>query len=241
MSIFLLLTAFFAGILTVLAPCTLPLLPIIIGGASASEKESRYKTLRRALIIVLSLTVSVFVFTIILRVTTALLGIPQSVWSTISGLIVIFLGLHFIFPGVWAKLSSKFNWANRNNRKLYEHAAKRGTWHSVLTGAALGPVFNSCSPTYALIIALIFPRSFAEGVVLLTAYVVGMGLLLLFVAYFGSRLTQKLGWTLDEKGAFRRVIGLLFLIVGLGVLLGLDKTLQTWLLDIGAYDGSIKL
>lgn len=241
MDLILLLTALLAGALTVLAPCTLPLLPIIIGGASAEDKESRKATMRRALIIVGSLALSVFVFTLLLRATTALLGIPQSVWSTISGVIVIVLGTHFLFPQVWVSLSTRIGWATRGNKRLFSHANKRGTGQAILTGAALGPVFNSCSPTYALILALILPRSFSEGVVALIAYVIGMSILLLVVAYFGSRFTQKLGWTLNEHGVFRRTIGVLFIIVGLVVLFGFDKEIQTWLLDLGAYDGKIEL
>ena len=38
---FLLLGAFIAGVLTVLAPCVLPLLPIIIGGSVSGDTKDR--------------------------------------------------------------------------------------------------------------------------------------------------------------------------------------------------------
>ena len=51
---FLLFTAFIAGALTVLAPCVLPLLPIIIGGSVSGDTTDR----RRPFIITGSLAVS---------------------------------------------------------------------------------------------------------------------------------------------------------------------------------------
>ncbi|USN58208.1 MAG: hypothetical protein H6767_08005 [Candidatus Peribacteria bacterium] len=43
---------------------------------------------------------------------------------------------------------------------------------SILVGISLGPVFSSCSPTYAIILAVILPTSFLFGLVNLFAYVV---------------------------------------------------------------------
>ena len=241
MDLVLLLSAFFAGALTVLAPCTLPILPLIIGGSSASHQEHRSVTLRRALVMVASLAISVFCFSLLLRASTVLLAIPQQVWSLVAGGLVIALGLHFLMPDFWARLATRFGWSTRSNQRLFHYANKQGWRSTIVTGAALGPVFNSCSPTYALIIALILPRSLGEGVVALAVYVLGMSAVLLAVAYFGSRLTQKLGWTLAENGVFRRVIGVVFVLVGVAVISGLDKDLQAWLLERGAYDGGLSL
>ncbi len=74
----LLLIAFVAGLLTVLAPCTLPLLPVIIGGSVSGESN-----FKRACIIAVSLGVSVFVFTLLLKVSTLFINIPQSFWQII--------------------------------------------------------------------------------------------------------------------------------------------------------------
>jgi cytochrome c biogenesis protein CcdA len=71
MDLGLLPISFIAGILTILAPCVLPLLPIIIGG-SLEEKS-----IRRPIIITLSLAASIVVFTLILKVSTAFIDIPQ--------------------------------------------------------------------------------------------------------------------------------------------------------------------
>ncbi|MBP7062265.1 hypothetical protein KBA84_05715 [Patescibacteria group bacterium] len=58
------LAAFLAGILTILAPCVLPVLPIILGGGLVEGK------IKRILIICLSFIVSIVAFTLLLKVST---------------------------------------------------------------------------------------------------------------------------------------------------------------------------
>lgn len=107
---------------------------------------------------------------------------------------------------------------------------------AVLTGAALGPVFSSCSPTYALIVAAVLPVSFFEGVVYVLAYAIGLAAALLLIALLGRGLVRRLGWLADPHGWFRRTVGVLFILVGVAVITGFDKQLQTWILDAGLYD-----
>lgn len=230
-----LIISFLAGALTVLAPCILPLLPIIIGGSLYGEKEVAWK---RTIVIISSLALSVFIFSLLLRGTTLLLGVPQEFWQVISGGIIILLGLHFLFPGVWTHFVGRFRLQESTDKTLGSAAKRTGFTGAVLTGAALGPVFTSCSPTYALILAAILPVSFALGVVYLAAYTLGMALVLLLVAYFGIRFTRRVSWLVDERSIVRKIIGLIFIIVGLSIIMGWDKDLQSWLLSSGAYDGT---
>src|SRR5579872_175450 len=102
----LLLIAFVAGLLTVLAPCTLPLLPVIIGG-SVSGKSTPW----RALVIAASLGASVFLFTLLLKVSTLFIDVPQSFWQVVSGGLLIIFGLVTLFPTLW----DKFSFANKLN------------------------------------------------------------------------------------------------------------------------------
>ncbi len=226
----LLILSFFAGILTVLAPCVLPLLPVIVGGASLGDQERRSKPYW----VILGLIISVIIFTLLLKGTTALLGIPQEVWQSISGIIVVAFGVHLLFPNVWEAVSEKLKLQRRAQKGLPRN--QEGVWSDVLLGAALGPVFNSCSPTYALIVAVILPSSFIVGLSYLAAYSLGLGLMLLLVALLGKSIVRKLGWAANPNGWFRKVIGILFILVGLAVLTGLDKKVQTYVLEQGWYD-----
>ncbi|PLX28585.1 cytochrome C biogenesis protein [Candidatus Parcubacteria bacterium] len=226
----LLIVSFIAGILTILAPCILPVLPIVLG--RSVEGNNKYKPL----IISGSLAVSVVIFTLLLKASTALIDIPFSTWSYISGGIIIFFGLITLFPGPWEKLSSLFKFSIKSNQVLGKSAQKKGIVGDILVGASLGPVFSSCSPTYFLIIATVLPQNYFVGTMYIIAYALGLSLMLLLIGYVGQRFASKLTSLADPKGLFKRILGILFLIVGLAIITGYDKKVEAKLLDSGFLD-----
>lgn len=229
----LLIVSFIAGMLTVLAPCILPVLPVILGGSLAGEASAN--KVARPLTIVVSLATSIIVFSLVLKASTALLGVPTAVWSTISGLIVIALGIVMIFPDLWENLVTKLGLSSGANRLLAGTSNKRGRAKDVLTGLALGPVFSSCSPTYALIVAVVIPQSFARGLTYLVAYAAGLALMLLIITLASQQVIGKMAGLSRPSGVLNRVLGIIFIVVGLGVIFGVDKQLQTLILENGWY------
>lgn len=235
----LLLLSFVAGILTVAAPCVLPLLPVIVGGsivrtdADAAVAERQWY---RPVIIAASLAVSVVVFTLLLKATTALLGVPQIVWQLIAGGILVLFGLTLVFPRLWERVMELTGLQNRANLALDRSHRRGGIGGDILLGAALGPTFSSCSPTYALILATVLPVSFAEGLLYIVVYALGLAITLLLVAFLGQAFARKLGWLSNPSGWLRRTVGILLIIVGLAVIFGLDKQFQAFVLEQGWYD-----
>ena len=98
----LLFIAFLSGVLTVLAPCVLPLLPIVMG-ASAEDGSNK----KIPLIIIGSLSISIILFSLILKASTVLIGVPPSFWKSFSGGMIIALGIITVFPNLWKNLSTK--------------------------------------------------------------------------------------------------------------------------------------
>lgn len=237
----LIVVSFVAGILTVLAPCILPLLPVIIGGSGLNGEKENKLSLLHPIIVVSSLVVSVIVFTLILKSTTLLLGIPVEVWSIISGGIVLLFGINMLFPGLWEKLMVKTGLGLKSNQLLAKTQSKNAIKKDILLGAALGPVFNSCSPTYALIVAVLLPASFASGLGYLFVYALGLGIILLLISIFGRALVTKMRWMSNPHGWFQKCIGILFIAVGLLVMFGLDKRIQSYVLEQGWYDPIMKI
>ncbi|MCF7845866.1 MAG: redoxin domain-containing protein [Candidatus Peribacteraceae bacterium] len=227
MSITLLMTSFLAGVLTVLAPCVLPVLPVIVGGTAGTEDR------RRPFVIAFSLAASVILFTLILKVSTLLIAIPQELWTIISGGIVMLFGLIMLAPEIWEKLAMKTGLSTGSQEMLGKFQPRESLLGAALLGAALGPVFSSCSPTYFLILATILPVSFAAGILYLAVYGLGLALVLLAIAYFGQRLTQRLRWSANPRGWFRRGLGLLLVLVGLAVVTGFEKKIELAVLDSG--------
>jgi cytochrome c biogenesis protein CcdA len=222
-----LLLSFFAGALTVLAPCILPLLPVVIGSSVARSRLTPY-------IVIASLAVSIFVFTFLLKVSTAFISIPPSAWSYLSGAILIVAGMLILFPKIWSGLNL-INKANQNaHQSLGQGYQKKSFWGDIIIGTSLGPIFSTCSPTYFVILGTVLPASLWQGTVYLLAYILGLVLVLLLITHFGQRFTNKLDLKAGEK--VKRIIGALIIVVGIFIISGYDKKVQTWVLDNGIFD-----
>jgi len=225
-----LVVSFIAGVLTVLAPCILPLLPVVVGSAATGRSKAT------PYIVVGSLAVSIIIFTYLLKASTVFITVPPEAWTYLSGGILIFFGLTLVFPALWEKMPGISLISRKSNAVVGTGYQKKSVWGDVLVGAGLGPVFSTCSPTYFVILASVLPASFLLGTLYLLAYVLGLSLVLLLIALLGERLSGKLGGFSNSRGWFKRSVGLLFIILGLAIAFGYEKQLEVAILDSGYFD-----
>jgi cytochrome c-type biogenesis protein len=219
--------SFIGGILTILSPCMLPVLPVILGG-SAIDSKNRL----RPIIIITSLAISLIIFALLLKGTTTFIQIDW-LWELLSGGIIVIFGLLTVYPKLWETISINLGLSNSSQAWL-ENARKNGGFMgNVLIGFALGPIFSSCSPTYSLVIATVLPQSFLEGLLNLIAYSLGLSIMMLLIAIFGQRLVFKLKWATDPEGSFRRILGFMFIVLGLMIIFGIDKQIEAYLIENG--------
>ena len=226
----LLAISFIAGVLTVLAPCILPLLPVVIGTSAAGRSTwTPY-------IVVGSLALSIILFTYLLKFSTALIMVPPEFWKYLSGGILFLFGLVLIFPALWENLPGVAKLSISSNKLIGTGYQKKSFWGDVIIGAALGPVFSSCSPTYFVILASVLPASFALGSLYLFTYAAGLSLALLLIALLGQRFADRLLVAADSRGLFKQSVGIIFIAVALCVMTGYDKKVQVWILESGFVD-----
>ena len=217
--------SFLAGILTILAPCALPMIPVICG--RWLESESR----KRIFVILWSFVLSIIAFTLLLKISAVCAGIDNQVWKMISASILILFGLFMIFPFIWDTISI---WTGiTQSGSLLSKSKKIGwTLGDILLWASLGPVFSSCSPTYALIVAVILPASFLSGFLAMTTYALGIASMLLLVIRWGRGLIQRLQIVSSSDGWFKKFIGLIILLTWLAILTGFDKIVESKFVDL---------
>lgn len=227
---FFLLISFVAGILTVLAPCILPLLPVIIGGSVVSGSS------KRAYTVIGSLIVSLVVFTLLIKVSSVFLNVPQEAWQYISGGIIFLLGISMIVPTLWERLTFIQKLSASSNQVLGKGLVKETFTGDIIMGAALGPVFSTCSPTYFIILATVLPVNFLLGLLYLFAYAIGLGIALVSISLFGQKFANSLAITFDTHGSFRKWIGLLFILVALAIVTGFDKKIESRITGSGFFD-----
>lgn len=220
------LISFIAGILTVFAPCVLPLLPAILQGSLVSRR------FRKLAIVIVSLSVSIFVFTFLLKASTLFISVSPRVWEVLSGGIVVFFGLTLMFDGLWERIVSVCSFKQKSDKLLFEGVKRESIWGDVIIGASLGPVFSSCSPTYFIILASVLPAHFFEGVLYLLAYILGLALMLIVIAFLGQKIILNMVEKAHQKHNYKKIVGVMFVVFGCIIMFGFSRYIQTSLVDL---------
>ncbi|PIP68725.1 cytochrome C biogenesis protein [Candidatus Nomurabacteria bacterium CG22_combo_CG10-13_8_21_14_all_32_8] len=228
------LISILAGVLTILAPCILPLLPVVIGTADGTTRGVS----KRAVVVITSLSISVIIFTLLLKATTLFITIPDSFWTWFSGSIITFLGIVTIFPSLWNKIPfvNKINLAS--NKVLGTGYQKDSYYGDMIIGASLGPIFTTCSPTYLFILATVLPASSINGFTYLIGFTLGLAISLFIIAYLGQKFVHKIFTNENRTTKLKKIFGIIFLIVGIAIITGYDKRLSSLTLDTG-FGGTI--
>jgi cytochrome c biogenesis protein CcdA len=181
------LISILAGILTVLAPCILPLLPVLIG-----VKEQGRIISQRGVRVILSLLISIVVFTLFIKSSTLFFTFGANFWQYFSGILIILTGIFITFPNLFSYLPFVNTLSIKSNQSLGEGFRAKSFKGDILIGLSLGPVFSTCSPTYLFILATILPSSFFLGAIYLIGFLIGLSISLFTIAYFGESLVGKL-------------------------------------------------
>jgi cytochrome c-type biogenesis protein len=221
----LILLAFLAGILTVLAPCVIPILPVILGSSTTE------KSWKKPLIIILSLAVSIFVLTLGLKLIADSIGFNPTNFKFLTVMVLTLYGLILIFPKYWDSINVRLGLASKSDGILHRFSQRSDLLGYALVGLALGPVFNSCSPTYLLLILPLLEQNLGEGIIYLFFYLLGLILILSLIAMLGFKLTKKIRWAYDPNGKFRKILGIVFIIIAISIAFGIDKQIEIYLLS----------
>lgn len=225
----LLILSFFAWILSVLAPCVLPVLPVILGSSLGAQK--RY----RPLIIVLSTSFFIVLFTVILKVSTAFINISQGFRTWLSAVIIILYGATLVRPLLRDRVSEKL-WLYRANE--FAEKAKTHWWvrWDILLWASLGPIFASCSPTYALLLSVVFPQSTTQWILYTLVYALWFAVLLLVFAYGWRAIIKKFTRASNPRWWFKKWLWVLLILTWLLIVSWYMKKLEValtgWVFDV---------
>ena len=226
-----LIVALFAGLISFLSPCVLPIVPAYLAYMSGvtfgdiENKKGRQKIIFTALFFVLGLS-TVFIF---LGFSASAVGAVffeyQTLLNTIAGLVIMLFGLHFL--NIY-----RLHFLDREAR--FEVGNYQGTaFGSYVLGLAFAFGWTPCiGPQLGAILSLAASNgSIAKGTVLLAFYAIGLGMPFLFFAIFINRLENTLNFFKRYFKIIERVMGLLLWTVGLLMLTGGFYSISYWLLD----------
>ena len=219
----LLLFAFLAGIITVLSPCVLPILPILL---AAGAGQGKYRPLGIILGVVISFTFFTLSLAAIIRAT----GLSANgLRYTAIGLIVCF-GLMMIFPrlGLWFEQFTARIASLGNKIQTASTTTGTGFWSGFILGIALGLIWTPCAgPILATVTTLVALNAITFTTVLITlAYSLGSALPMFAIVYGSSTLAQSITGISVYSNAIRTIFGLLMLLSAAAIALHADVVLQ---------------
>ena len=221
--ILLILFAFLAGVVTILSPCILPILPVILSSSLTGSKK-------RPLGVVTGFIISFTFFTLFLSLIVKSLGIPGDALRSFSIIIILIFGLGLLLPNFQALLERFFTYFSRFSPKLKEDSGFVG---GVLIGASIGLVWTPCvGPILASIISLAITGSVSGQAALITfSYSLGTAIPMLAIVYGGRNLLNKVPWLTRNTVKIQKAFGVLMILTALAIFFNIDRKFQTFILD----------
>ena len=219
--------AFLAGILSVLSPCVLPLVPIVLGTAAS---EHRLGPLALAAGLALSFTtIGLFVATVGLAI-----GLDTDVFRLVSAVLLIGVGLVLLAPRLQEQFAVAAGPVSQWAGGYLDNFAATGFAGQFSLGLLLGAVWTPCvGPTLGAA-SLLAAKGENLGQVALTmlAFGIGAALPLMLLGFLSREAMQRWRGRLLEAGKDgKTLLGALLLAIGLLIETGLDKRLEAALVD----------
>ena len=219
--------AFLAGLLTILSPCVLPLVPLVLGAAAS---EHRFGPPALAAGLALSfVAIGLFVATVGFAI-----GLDGSVFRAGAAVLLIALGLVLLAPAAQTRFALAAapvgDWAGRR----LDARPRAGLLGQFGVGLLLGAVWSPCvGPTLGAA-SVLAARGENLGAVALTMTLFGLGAALPLLVLGALSRQVLMRWRdrmLSAGRGAKAGLGLLLVVAGALVLTGFDKVLEAALVE----------
>lgn len=182
-----------AGVASVLSPCVLPVIPVIVAGA---EKNDRL----RPLLVVLGLAITFMTMGAVSSLFGSLLvGRTRTIEIT-GAVVIILIGTAVIFD---------LNLFKRLYRLSNIRVSGQGRFSGLILGMALGVIWVPCiGPMLSSILTMVGAGGqFLQGMLLLGLYSLGLAIPMLVIAYSSHMMQRKITALARHENALRYISG----------------------------------
>jgi cytochrome c biogenesis protein CcdA len=219
--------AFAAGLLSILSPCVLPLVPIVLGAAVSAHRLG-------AVALAAGLAVSFTALGLLLALAGFGLGIDASLFRFTAAVIMIALGAILLLPSWQARLAVAgapvSGWADRQ----FGGFASSGLAGQFAVGLLLGAVWSPCvGPTLGAA-SLLASQGKDLPQVALTMVVFGIGAavpLILLGLLSRATLMNTRSRLMSAGKLGKALLGAAFVLIGAAIVSGADKRIEAALVD----------
>jgi cytochrome c biogenesis protein CcdA len=219
--------AFLAGILSVLSPCVLPLLPLVLGAATS---EHRYG----AAVLAAGLALSFVVIGLFVATIGFSLGLDTGVFRTVAAILLIGVGLVLMLPVLQTRLATAAGPLSDWTETRFGGFSPTGLAGQFGVGLLLGAVWSPCvGPTLGAA-SVLAAQGKDLGTVAVTMLLFGLGAALPLLVF--GRLSREalMRWRdrmLSLGRGVKAALGVTLVVTGLVIVSGYDKQLETVLVD----------
>lgn len=224
--ILLLVFAFIAGIVTILSPCILPILPIVLSSTIGGHESGKSRPIGVVLGFILSFTFFTLFLSTIVRIT----GIPPSTLRILSVVIIAGFGISFLIPQFQTLIERSFS---KLAGFVPSSQNRVGFGGGIIIGLSLGLLWTPCvGPILASVIALAITGSVTLEAFLITfAYSLGTAIPMFLILIGGQTALRRVPWLLRNTTNIQKVFGVAMIIVAIGIFFNFDRKFQTFILN----------
>ena len=219
---------FAAGVVSILSPCVLPLVPIVVATATTAHP-------RGAFALAAGVTLSFTVIGLFVATVGFAIGLDADWFRRIAAILLIGLGGVMLSAG----LQQRFAGATASLASFGDHMFRRlplsGLGGQLLVGLLLGLVWAPCvGPTLGAAATLASQGRNLGQVALVTAlFGIGAGVPMVAIGLMSRRIFGSARGSLLKVGAVGKYfLATLLIALGLSILIGWDRVLEAWLVEI---------
>jgi len=181
-----LVLALLAGVVTIAAPCTLPMLPILLGASVGQTGKVR------PAMIALGFVLSFSAAALLLSAITEIFDFDPNSLRNVAAILLLGFGLLMIWPAPFEWLSIQLG-GLINATSVADPAARRGNLGGFVLGTTLGLVWTPCAgPVLGSILTVVATsKDTGWASALLVVYAIGAAIPMLAIAYGGQAVTTR--------------------------------------------------
>jgi cytochrome c-type biogenesis protein len=215
-----LLLALLAGVVTVAAPCTLPMLPILLGASVGQTGKVR------PAMIALGFVMSFSTVALLLGAITRVFDFDPNTLRTGAAILLLGFGLLMIWPASFGWLSIRFGGFSGSSP-----APRQGMIGGFVLGTTLGLVWTPCAgPVLGSILTVVATsKDTAWASLQLVVYAIGAALPMLVIAYGGQAVTTRVRGVARIAPRLQQGFGIVVIAFALLSYFQYDTLIVAWL------------
>src|ERR1700722_7685445 len=221
---FNLVLALLAGVVTVAAPCTLPMLPILLGASVGQTGKAR------PAMIALGFVISFSAAALALSAITRVFDFDPNLLRTAAAILLLGFGLLMIWPAPFEWLSIRICGLTNGN-STGRAPSHQGNIGGFVLGTTLGLVWTPCAgPVLGSILTVVATSSDATWAsTLLVLYATGAAIPMLAIAYGGQAVTTRVRRIAQITPRLQQGFGVIVIAFAIAAYFQYDTQIAAWL------------